>query len=318
MDKIELRIMGGLGNQLYQYSAARFLQKKYNVKQIVIDSGEYDTYKVRNLEINQLLHNERVGFENVRSAKNALYREFYHIYQKLYRMLIKKRPLQMIYGNDKDKYLCTYINCDLSTDLSCENLYLYGYFVSADIAISIREELMKEISLLDECKSNNYQDFLEKVESNSCIAVSIRCAEDYVKNNWPICSKLFYQRGIEYILKKQIDKSSIMIFADDIEKVKKETWFSEFENVIYVEGLSVCESFEIMRRCKDYVCSNSSFSWWGAFLSYSENPTRINPNKVFSGDSGDIDQLTFYKNLIFLDYKTGEIQHEICSSDDSL
>lgn len=307
MKSIELRIMGGLGNQLYQYAAARYLQKKYNVKHIVIDSGEYDTYKIRKLEVVQLIHNNSINFKNDKSVINRLYRERYHIYQKLYRMLLKKRPQQKIYCNKSKKYICTYISSDLSIKLRCDILHMYGYFVSAKNALVMKDELMQEIWLGDEFKGNKYNEFLKLVESKSCISVSIRCADDYVKNGWPVCSKKFYQKGLDYILNIKGVDHPILIFADDIDKVKNENWFAGYSNVFYIESLSVCESFEIMRRCSDYVCSNSSFSWWGAFLSYSIKPIRINPNKVFAGESECIDKLTYYNGLILTDYLTGEI-----------
>ena len=62
----------------------------------------------------------------------------------------------------------------------------------------------------------------------------------------------------------------IFIFSDDIKKIKREKWFDGME-ATYIDDVDVCESFELLRNCKNYVCSNSSFSWWGAFLSYNEN-----------------------------------------------
>ena len=309
MDKIELRIMGGLGNQLYQYSSARYIQKKYNVKEMIIDCGEYDTYKIRNLEINQILHNDSVHIDNIKSLKSFIFRETYHIYQKVYRTITKNRPKQIITFGKKNRYLNAYIESNLNINLECRTLHMYGYFVSAINAMSIRDELMNEIWLSDDKTSNKYLEYLEIITSSPSIAVSVRVADDYVNNSWPICSQKFYCSGIDYILNKKYlnTDTNIFVFADDINKIKKQEWFSKYDNVIYIQNISVCECFELMRKCSDYVCSNSSFSWWGAFLSYTQNPIRINPNKVYSGNSMDVDQCTFYDGLTFLDYKTGEI-----------
>lgn len=309
MEKIELRIMGGLGNQLYQYSAARFIQNQYQCPRLVIDIGKYDTYKLRNLEINHLIHNETVSFENIKSARNTFYRESYHVYQKIYREITKKRPGQKIFCLGNDAYVCSYIEFEPVSHLDYEVIHMYGYFVSSRIALKMRNELMKEIVLGDGEKSQKYYDYAEQIADRWSIAVSIRCADDYVRHGWPVCSKEFYQKGIEYIIKNRENKSNaiILVFADDIEKIKSENWFLSFNNVIYAEELNICECFELMRNCADYVCSNSSFSWWGAFLSYSDNPIKINPNKIFPGDSIKTDNLTFYDQLIYLDYITGAV-----------
>lgn len=299
--------MGGLGNQLYQYTAAHYLASKYKASEIVIDNGEYDSYKIRDLEIDQLLHNKAVNIENLKSNKDSIFRETYHVYQKLYRILCKNKPPQKVYKKNKKSYICTYIDCDLDVDLECDILHMYGYFVSASIALSERNSLMKELWLDENYKSNQYYEYYEMASGQS-IAVSIRCASDYVKNDWPICSKEYYLSGINYIQNiRQNDNIPILIFADNIRKIKEEEWFSNYSNVTYVEGLSVCESFDLLRHCSDYVLSNSSFSWWGAFLSYSKEAIKMNPNKVFAGKSEKEDSLTFYDELTYMDYITGEL-----------
>ncbi len=309
MEKIELRIRGGLGNQLYQYSAAYYLLKKYHAKQLVIDTGEYEKYKVRNLEINQVLHNKNVLFSNDNhSLKNMIIRQVYQLYQKTYRIITRKRPSQKEFSFGKDKYLCVYIQGDYSHDYDCDFLHLYGYFVSSAIALAVKDDLIKDIWLPDSKKGRKYYEYSQLINNNWCIGVSIRCADDYKKNNWPICSSNYYRKGIEFILsRKQNQDPLVCVFADDIDFVKNEKWFNDYSNVVFIEGLSVCESFELLRNCSDYVCSNSSFSWWGAFLSYATKPIIVNPNKVFGGnDTKELDENTFYDEMFILNYSSGE------------
>ena len=308
MDTVELRITGGLGNQLYQYAAARYIYSTHNANKIIIDIGEYESYKTRNFELGYILHNNAVLIKPIRSKKNSLYRMSYHIYQKLYRIIKKKRPHQWVLGNSHDKYLCAYIEYNPFAKLDTRILHMYGYFVSAKTAITVKEELMQELYLDNSSMSKECQMYLGMLNEQNTIGVSIRCAEDYVKNNWPICSKEYYRRGLEHILElKKNEANHIYVFADSIDKVRDEQWFEDYDNVIYIENLSVCESFELLRHCSNYVCSNSSFSWWGAFLSYSKDPIKVNPNKVFSGNSRQVDMETFYEGLVYLDYITGEI-----------
>lgn len=307
MDRIEIRIMGGLGNQLYQLSAALYMKNKYSAETIIVDCGEYDTYKTRNLEIHKLIHENYFAIKNEKSIVNAFFREGYHIFQKLFRIVTKTRPQQLICGNKKKKFLCSYIECDLEKEINCDVLHLYGYFVSVQIALSVRDNLMRIIYLKEKDQSESYKEYLDLVSNNLCLAVSIRCADDYVKNEWPVCSKAYYRAGIKYVMERKGEQIPVLIFADDIQTVKKEGWFDDYNNITYVEGLTVCENFEVMRRCSHYVCSNSSFSWWGAFLTLSNEPLRINPNKIFSGNSSEVDKMTFYDGLTYMDYITGDI-----------
>lgn len=67
MKNINLRIMGGLGNQLYQYAAARYVQTVSKSEKIIIDVGGYERYKIRNLEINNILKNHNVVLKKMMS-----------------------------------------------------------------------------------------------------------------------------------------------------------------------------------------------------------------------------------------------------------
>lgn len=306
MKSIELRIMGGLGNQLYQYAAARFIQKRYSCPEIVINSVEYDTYKIRNLEINSLLNNDKVRFEKNKNIKDGFIRTIYRIYQRLYHDIRKKHAGEIVLRIGSTVYLLSTTEFFEPKRLLCKRLYMYGYFVSSNTAMAIKKELMSEIRL----QSIVHEGFLKYKNifmNEETIGVSVRCARDYVDNGWPVCSSEYYIKGVKEIFKqKQNTKPIIAVFADDLKKVMKEDWFHVFDNVIYIEGLNVCESFELLRYCQDYVCSNSSFSWWGAFLSYSSKPLIVNPNRVFAGNSKIDDMATFYQGMVFLDYLTGE------------
>lgn len=306
MKQIRLRIMGGLGNQLYQYAAARYMQIKYNNPEILIDIGEYDTYKTRDLELHRLLHNELARFEN-KGRFRGIINELFHIYQRLYHDFTKKRARQVVLNIGDSTYMCSSVEFNPLEGIESNELNMYGYFVSAQFAMEIKDYLKQELYLDDSQETDNYKELKSYAILHEVIAVSIRCQGDYVKNGWPVCSKSYYQKGLNKIISEKYNSMQvdIFIFADDIEKVKAERWFSHFENVRFIEGLNVCESFELLRLCSNYVCSNSSFSWWGAFLSHAKSPMIVNPNKVFAGNSAVDDNRTFYSNLIYMDYQSG-------------
>lgn len=312
MKRIELRLLGGLGNQLYQYAAARTMQKKYNCPELIIDIGEYDAFKLRKLELSHMVCNGTVTFWRVKSIWTSLIRELFHVYQRVYRDIHKKHAKQHLYRIGRHTYMCSTVEFVPADSLDCDCLHMYGYFFSAEAALKIRNELMKEIQLQHCEHLQAYSMVMGKCRNRPAIGVSIRCGDDYVRNGWPICSKQYYISGIHEVMKrKKYRDAAIIVFADEIERICEEGWFSRFEDVTYVRNLSVCESFDLLRRCSDYVCSNSSFSWWGAFLTFSENPVIINPDKVFAGNYDEDDRRTFYSKLTFLDYQSGENKEKL-------
>jgi hypothetical protein len=118
------------------------------------------------------------------------------------------------------------------------------------------------------------------VNLKSAIAISIRRG-DYVNN------PNYYQLPITYYLHALYkffpdwQQRTVIIFSDDIPYCK--THFAAAENVVYADGLSDIEQLCLMSGCKDHIISNSTFSWWGAYLGESCSGKVIRPAHHFAG-----------------------------------
>jgi 5'(3')-deoxyribonucleotidase len=80
---------------------------------------------------------------------------------------------------------------------------------------------------------------------------------------------------------KEMPKNSIfLIFSDDIEWCK-ENFPNISDKFIFIEGNKDYEDLYIMSKCKNNIISNSTFSWWGAWLNQNENKKVVAPLKWF-------------------------------------
>lgn len=73
----------------------------------------------------------------------------------------------------------------------------------------------------------------------------------------------------------------IIVLSDDI------TWCKEnivLPNLVFVENYRDCEALWLLSLCDHFIISNSSFSWWGAYLSRSDNKIVISPETWFGPD----------------------------------
>ena len=69
------------------------------------------------------------------------------------------------------------------------------------------------------------------------------------------------------------------VFSDDINWCKKKLGFNG-DNVIFVsQDMPVYETLRLMYNCKHFILSNSTFSWWGQFLSTSKNKLVVSPSR---------------------------------------
>ena len=76
----------------------------------------------------------------------------------------------------------------------------------------------------------------------------------------------------------------IIILSDDI------SWCREninLPNLVFVENYRDCEALWLLSLCDHFIISNSSFSWWGAYLSRTENKVVVAPDTWFGPDVTD-------------------------------
>ena len=159
-----------------------------------------------------------------------------------------------------------------------DDVSLYGYFQTeryfSHIADSIKEDFTFKKDVVENCK-----EVME--ELSEPIALHVR-RTDYVEKSQdhPPCSLKYYHEA----LKRFHEKRPVVIFSDDVKWCKEQEIFkpdrflvSETDNNVY----DLC----MMTMCDDYIIANSSFSWWGAWLSHNPDPTVIAPKKWF-GDTG--------------------------------
>lgn len=75
-----------------------------------------------------------------------------------------------------------------------------------------------------------------------------------------------------------------MVFSDEIELAKKEPMF-QGDNFHFSEGKSAVQDMNLMASCQGIIGSNSSYSWWSAYLSGAEKI--IFPAKWFTAEENN-------------------------------
>jgi hypothetical protein len=95
----------------------------------------------------------------------------------------------------------------------------------------------------------------------------------YYPTYHPIVSPEYIFKALHLVPSKQY-----IIASDDIPWCKEHLNLS---NAIYLEGWKVHEQLWIMAMCHHFIISNSSFSWWAAYLSRHPGKTVIAPETWF-------------------------------------
>jgi hypothetical protein len=84
----------------------------------------------------------------------------------------------------------------------------------------------------------------------------------------PVLPLEYYEEAAELVLSAD-PATQFVVFSDDIEWCRREFPLRE---AFYAEGNPDWLDLTLMTRCDHHICANSTFSWWGAFLSSDPSP----------------------------------------------
>jgi len=159
-----------------------------------------------------------------------------------------------------------------------DNVSLYGFFQTEKYFKHIRDEIIEDFSfkknITDDC-----DDILELFENP--IALHIRRGDFLINyQNHHNQTLDYYSKALEYFPKDQ----QVIIFSDDPDWCEEQELFSD-DRFLVSKGNSPYHDLYLMSRCKDFIIANSSFSWWGAWLSNYDKV--IAPSKWFGVNNAD-------------------------------
>ena len=92
-----------------------------------------------------------------------------------------------------------------------------------------------------------------------------------------ICSLDYYHSAIAKVLEQE-PRCQIFVFSDDLEWCKQNLAQYHCHFIDHNWGANSYKDMQLMSLCHHHIIANSSFSWWGAFLSKKEGST-IAPKK---------------------------------------
>jgi superfamily I DNA and/or RNA helicase len=105
-----------------------------------------------------------------------------------------------------------------------------------------------------------------------------------------ICNEVYFDNAISYIQKK-VNSPIFYVFSDDLEWCKEK--FDHRGDFYFIEGNKnePLEDLRLMMSCKHAIISNSTFSWWAAWLIKNMNKKIVTPSVWNKQNTKIIDKL---------------------------
>ena len=272
---IIVRIWEGLGNQMFQYAYARALKEKGRDVRIDLDKAYDDVFrKYRNSA------SRENSVQNFRLSLFPLNMKRYRKYNYINRDTWVREAIYWLQANSLWKYKF-YEEREPGYSESMEeiegNYYIKGWFQSEEYFKSIRPILLKEF--VPRKKLRIPGKLRAALNDSESVSLHVRRG-DYVRLNLALDIG-YYVKAMEHM--EQIYENPIfVVFSDDLEWVKKNLPINgRFILANDDKNLKDYEELFLMSRCRSNIISNSTFSWWGAWLNQNRNKVVIAPKKWY-------------------------------------
>lgn len=165
--------------------------------------------------------------------------------------------------------------------------YLLGAFQSAKMVESVDAEV-RRIFTFPEFESEKNQYIQTRLAQENSVGLHIRKGKDYQERIWykNTCGVEYYRKAVD-LMKEKVDSPSFYVFTDNPAWVKENLSWLEYKLVDGNPGSgwgSHCD-MQLMSLCKHNIISNSSYSWWGAYLNNTLNKIVVCPRIWFNPES---------------------------------
>ena len=269
--KIIVRIKGGLGTQLFCYAAARNLAYRTGYD-LVLDyesgfSRDY-TYK-RKYELNYFDIPSRLA------TKNEMLYPFERARRAICKLTSKFQKLPYkIYIEECHK------NFNLNNYNPTRTIILDGLWQNQYYFKNITNLLINDLTFKLNLP-NQLNDLVFNIQTTNSVAIHVRWFDSCEKVNSENNLNIKYYNSAINIINDKLSNPHYYVFSDNIDATKKFLNFSD-SMVTYssIETYNLHSIYDmyLMSLCKNFIISNSTFSWWAAWLCKENNPTYLIPH----------------------------------------
>ena len=279
-------IIGGLGNQMFQYACGRACAERMGATlQLATDIiGDYAI--PRPFE----LHNVFCISASICSSQTLKEVLSWRAYPLIRKLLARYRRLSRLDGNAVYEPHSLFLD-GLGMRLSDAN-YLHGYWQSERYFGGQSDLIRQEFRFRNELDSVNAA-IVREMRSAPSASVHIRRG-DYLNVKASavhgLCSEQYYHAAIA-LLKSRIPDIRLFVFSDDVDWVRQ-VLLPRYPEMVIVDHNRDEQSFNDMRlmsQCAHHIIANSSFSWWGAWLNPDPNKLVVAPTNWFANGTNSTD-----------------------------
>jgi hypothetical protein len=303
---IVVRLEGGLGNQLFQYSYGLVLKEKFGGRLL------FDRHVVRNDAgkahvLESLVDLEpQSSFDSLRIFLLAAYAGLQiRILSAIFGKTLKTADLLANVG----VHHCFYSRYTKLRIPRLPFLFLHGNFMSEKYFVSARDIVRASIHT-ERVLGDENRETVTRIRTSNSVAVHVRRG-DYLDEQWRdklhVCTDSYYETAIR-IAQNELESPTFFVFSnseEDTDWVRENYRFLPKGTVFVPPGSNDLEHFALMAECRHFIIANSTFSWWSAYLSRGQHKLIVAP-KPWNRAGWDMKDL-YSNDWIVVDVDDGNV-----------
>lgn len=292
--KFYLNDIGGLGNRMFIYSLFLSLKKAYQSKVFIVSKkskSDVSSDELFRLTSDNSFFEHRIDF-------NSLHMEFKNFIEHVI-FYIRKRTVSKDCSNsfELEKHSQSFINkigyikvtdgyIPFKVNNNIHEYFCTGYFQSKKYWDNV-EDLVNKSFYHPELIDDRNNVFLKTIQNSNSVCVHVRLG-DYVNNEVArkkhyVCTPEYFKKAIDQA-QKDLKKPLFIVFTNDIAQAK--SIFSDYPNMVYSkDDNEALVDLQLMIQCKNFIISNSTFSWWAQYLSRNHNKVVYAPSKWYNDNT---------------------------------
>jgi Glycosyl transferase family 11 len=281
---VVVKLIGGLGNQLFQYAAGRRLALVHGaeLKLDVTGLGNSEFRTVRHYELAPF--NILQTFASPKDISKYTQPNSGILTRLFHRFTRKSMKLPESYIKEAHYHFDPRI-LDLPDDV-----YLDGYWQSERYFSDAAETIRKEVTVKAPLNGRNAE-LARQIEKCQAVSLHVRrgdyVTEPITNQVHGICGLDYYSRAVAYISSRLKDPV-FFVFSDDPAWVREHLALPY--SLHFVDHNGAAHGFEdlrLMSLCRHHIVANSSFSWWGAWLNPCPDKIVVAPKRWFNHYDAD-------------------------------
>lgn len=271
------KLMGGLGNQMFQYAAARSISWRHGTA-LKIDLSYFEGNQTGNSPRKYELDKYCITAEKASRWESITMSG--RCRTGLVSTLAQKYQEVAGYTVFRERSF----NFEPQLLSVPDNVYLEGYWQSERYFEDIREIIRDEFTVKTPLIDKNLE-LANEIKAVNAVSIHIRRG-DYVLDEKTrefhgICSLEYYLQAEDRV-SQILDNPHFFVFSDDPKWVADNLKLRNPARYVSHNGSIAHEDLRLMSLCRHHVIANSSFSWWGAWLSNSPDKLVIAPKRWFN------------------------------------